>query len=65
MIVDLTPMFDVTPMFDDLAALIHAMYLKNSLCQVDANCRNLHFWMPLSLVSGQFCSHYFGTLMPY
>ena len=34
-----------------LAVFIHTVYLKNSLCQIDASCRNLHFWMPLSLFS--------------
>jgi hypothetical protein len=29
------------------------VYLKNYLCQINANCRNLHFWMPLSLSSGR------------
>ena len=38
--------------YSDLAALIYPVDLKNILCQINANCRNLHFWTPLSLVSG-------------
>jgi hypothetical protein len=36
----------------DFAALIHAVYLENILCQINTNCRNLHFLKLLSLVSG-------------
>jgi hypothetical protein len=41
------------PAHRHLAALIYAVYLKNIFCQIDANCRNLHFWMPLSMFSGR------------
>ncbi|MFA6901623.1 MAG: hypothetical protein WC236_00930 [Gallionellaceae bacterium] len=51
--------------FQENNAKLTAMIWKNILCQVGANCLNLNFWMPLSLVCGYCCNHYFGTLMPY
>ena len=44
----------VYPLRDDDAEFgEQAAYLKDSLCQINAYRRSLHFWMPLSLFSGR------------
>jgi hypothetical protein len=46
-----------------LSPLINTMNLKNLLCQIDTNCRNLHFGRSSRSVG--YCYRHFGTLMPF
>ncbi|CAH1084986.1 hypothetical protein NTG1052_520042 [Candidatus Nitrotoga sp. 1052] len=36
----------VNPLCEDIAALIYTMNLQNFFCQINGNCRNLHFGCP-------------------